>query len=361
MGHGIDFSLGRAAVAYAGSKDDVWHRLGREKMDPKASVQDWADAACMNYGVVQEPLFAGDSLTPCKGFLATIRNDTRLCLGVGSERRKELQPIELLEWISQYVKDDDRFGLDAAGVLDGGRRIWATAVFQEPVTVAGDNHKARLLMSTAYDGTASTVNIGTMTRVICRNTMFTALSCKDKSVIKTRHSTKFDPIRVGKELACIVQGFDQYKAMGEAMARKHLDDDKIVGLFRHLLDIAPEDKAADLSTRKLNQFDALSRAYDQTCRETNDTHKGTAWSALNAVTRYIDHDRSTRSGDGASADETRFMSAQFGSGAALKERAVAYLDDICDGDLLRAGSAKTANDGDVSSILRQGFRSSIGN
>ena len=149
--------------------------------------------------------------------------------------------------------------------------------------------------------------------------------------------------------------------MGDAMATHHVDNDKIVHLFRHLLDIGPNDKAADLSTRKMNQFDALSRSYDQTCRETNGTHAGTAWAALNAVTRYVDHDRSTRSGDGATAAATRFMSSQFGSGNAMKERAVTYLDDLCDGDLLRAVAAKTADSGDVSAMLRQSFRPSIGN
>ena len=330
-------------------------------MPANASIDQWASDAGLDWSVVQEPLFAGDSLSPCNGFLASVRSDTRFCLGVGSERRKEIQPRELLDWFQQYIKHDDRFQLDVAGALDGGRRIWATATYQDDVTVAGDKHKARLLMTTSYDGTTSTVNRATMTHVVCSNTMHTALADKQKSVVRTRHSTKFDGVQVGRELSTIVQGFDAYKAMGDAMGKRHLEDDKVVNLFRHLLDIKPEDKAADLSTRKLNQFDALSRSYDQTCRETNGEHTDTAWAALNAVTRYVDHDRATRSSDGAAADAARFVSAQFGSGAAMKEKAVQYLDYICDGDLLRAVAAKTADAGDVSAMLRQSFRPSLGN
>jgi hypothetical protein len=67
----------------------------------------------------------------------------------------------------------------------------------------------------------------------------------------------------------------------------------------------------------MNQFSALRSAYSATVRE--GTERGTVWTALNAVTRYVDHDRSTRNGD--NQESARFDSAQFGSGAALKAQA----------------------------------------
>lgn len=359
MSHQIDMTNNRANIAFLGSKNDVWHRLGHE-MREGATLDDWIAQSGLNYDVEQVPIYShypdGTSYQ-CDGWLASVRSDTKLTLGIGSERRKEVQPRELAHWFDQYIKHDERFRFDVMGALDGGRVIWGSARFDSDIKVAGDNHVARLLMTTAYDGTMSTINRATMTRVVCRNTMNTALCDRQKSVIRTRHSTRFDAARVGQELSAIIQGFDAYKAMGDAMATKHLGDDQIVKMFRTMLDIKPEDTSKDLSTRKLNQFDDLTRCYQQTCRETD---KGTAWAALNAVTRYVDHNRSTR-GAGASADEARFVSAQFGSGAAMKEQAVQYLDDLCDGDLLRAVSARTADTGDVSAMLKQSFRSSIGN
>lgn len=358
MAHRIDMTNSRANIAYLGSRQDVWHKLGQE-MPEGANLDTWIKEAGLDWNVEQFPIHAHDGATayPCDGWLASVRSDTKLTLGIGSERRKEVQPRSVVEWFDQYVKHDDRFKLDVLGSLDGGRVVWGTAKFNGDMQVAGDTHTARLLMTTAYDGTMSTINRATMTRVVCRNTMNTALADKEKSVIRTRHSTTFDAARVGKELGVIVQGFAAYKSMGDAMALKHLDDDKIVNMFRAMLDIKPEETSKDLSKRKLNQFDDLSRCYQQTC---NETDKGTAWSALNAVTRYVDHNRSTR-GTGNSADESRFISAQFGAGAAMKQKAVQYLDDLCDGDLLRAVAEKTADEADVSSILRQSFRSSIAN
>lgn len=358
MSHRIDMTNGRANIAYLGSRQDVWHRLGQE-MPEGADLNTWIKYAGLNWNVEQLPIFAHDDngAYQSKGWLASIRSDTKLTLGIGSERRKEVQPHELVAWFDQYIKHDNRFKFDVLGSLDGGRVIWGSAKFNGDMQVAGDNHVARLLMTTAYDGTMSTINRATMTRVVCRNTMSTALADKQKSVVRTRHSTKFDARRVGEELGAIIGGFEAYKAMGDAMALKHLGDDQVVKMFRAMLDIKPEETSKDLSTRKSNQFDDLARCYQQTC---NETEKGTAWSALNAVTRYVDHNRSTR-GAGNSADESRFISAQFGAGAAMKQKAVEYLDDLCDGDLLRAVSAKTDNTADVSAMLKQSFRSSIGN
>lgn len=357
MSHQIDMTNNRANIAYLGSNLDVWHRLG-QSMKEGSSLEEWITDAGVNWSVEQYPIFANGH--PCEGWLASVRSDTNKTLGIGSERRKEVQPRELVEWFDQYIKHDERFKFDVLGALDGGRVIWGSAKFNGDMQVAGDSHVARLLMTTAYDGTMSTINRATMTRVVCRNTMNAALADKQKSVVRTRHSTRFDAAKVGQELGAIIQGFDAYKAMGDAMGLKHLADEQISKLFKHVLEIPFEAKRENVSTRKMNQFSDLSRCYSQTCRETNDSHKGTAWAALNAVTRYVDHDRSTR-GTGSGADESRFISAQFGAGAAMKEKAVNYLDDVCDGELLRAVAAKTSDTNDVSGILRQSFRSSIGN
>jgi hypothetical protein len=101
------------------------------------------------------------------------------------------------------------------------------------------------------------------------------------------------------------------------MARSEVSD-----LFKSLLDIPFDTKWADVSTRKQNQFRDMSDAYRTSVRE--GAPDGSAWAALNAITRYVDHDRSTRSAD-SSADEARLLSSQFGSGAALKAQAMDLL------------------------------------
>ena len=359
MSANIDTSNGRQNIAYLGSRKDVWHHLGNE-MKPGMSVADWRVQSGLGWEAVMLPAYTeipGKGMIKVEDQYHIARGDTWHILSprTASGVYKPHQPEELFSFAEQYISVDPRFELDTAMSLRQGEIIAISAKFNGGMVVAGDNHVARLLMTTTFDFSGATICKAHVERVVCNNTLNIALGQDRSAGIKTRHNTRFDKSKIGRELAQIVKGFAAYKTMGDAMATKHLADAEISKLFKSVLDIPFEAKAEDVSTRKMNQLSDLSRCYSQTVRE-NDAHKGTAWAALNAVTRYVDHDRSTRGGD---AGEARFVSAQFGTGAALKEKAVMVLNEMCDGDLLRAVSAKTSDAADVSAILKQAFRPTL--
>jgi len=125
--------------------------------------------------------------------------------------------------------------------------------------------------------------------------------------------------------------------------------------FKRLLEIPFDAKAEDVSSRKMNQFGDLNRAYGQTVSEGAPAES--AWAALQSVTRYVDHAKSTRGGSEA---ESRLLSAQFGSGAAMKAEAVRLLTADSDfAELLRQPFVPGSRDpdSDVKAILAQPFRS----
>lgn len=315
MSHNIN------SIAFMGSRNDVWHRLGQE-MVTGMSVDAWAKAAGLDWTADKMEVFSHDGeYHACEGWRAIVRSDNKHCLGIASDRYQPVQPREILEWFERYIAVDDRFQLDVAGALKHGEIIWATATYRDPLEVAGDRHVARVLMTTTFDGTGSTINQGTMTRVVCNNTLNVSLADK-RAVVRTRHNTTFNPARVGAELAQIAFGFTEYKKMGDALAQVEMAKDQTSEFFKACLDIPFDAKQADISTRKLNQFQALNNAYRATVSE--GTEANTAWTALNTITRYVDHDRTTR-GNGVSAEEKQFTSAQFGSGAQLKSKAVELL------------------------------------
>lgn len=339
--HNIDMTNSRANIAFLGDRSDIWHRLGQE-MVAGMDIGAWAKAAGLDWHAVQVPAYADTGHLTGTGQMAqvdnalfTVRSDNGAVLGYATERRKEHQPAEVLAWFDQYIGADDRFELDVAGSLKGGKIIWATARYNGDLTVAGDNHRARLLMTTAFDGTQSTINKMTMTRVVCNNTLDAALASDKSAVVRTRHNTRFDAVSVGKELADLASSVQSYKVMGDAMARVHLTKEEMSRFFKEMLDIPFDAKKDDISTRKFNQFADLNAAYAKTLLEGTD--KLSAWSALNAVTRYVDHERGTRGGD--TADEARVLSSQFGSGAAMKAQAVQVLTRY-----VAASSEKTSGD-----------------
>lgn len=160
-----------------------------------------------------------------------------------------------------------------------------------------------------------------LTRVVCDNTLQAGLG-EASPTFKVLHSKQFDPKIAGQEVSRMAAMVERFKAAGDAMAQVNMADEEVSKLFKHVLDIPLNihDKDA-VSTRKWNQFCDLRSAYSQTVSE--GTERGKVWTALNAVTRYVDHDRSSRNGD--NAESARFDSANFGSGAALKAKAWSFL------------------------------------
>lgn len=328
MSHNISMVNDRANIAFLGERKDIWHRLGQE-MKPGMSSNEWATAAGLDWTAIKVPALAAlegeqfDHIAPGERFRKVeernfvVRSDNGYPLGFVSDRYEPVQPAEVLDWFDRYISVDDRFQLDVAGSLKNGETIWATATFRDPLDVAGDKHCARVLMTTTFDGSGSTINQGTMTRVVCNNTLNVSLADK-RSVIRTRHNTKFDAQAVGRELAQIAKGFGAYKAIGDALAQHEMAKNEMADFFKAALDIPLDAKPKDISTRKQNQYKAIGQAYRTTVVDEG-APQGSAWAALNAITRYVDHDRT------GGEDEAKFSSAQFGSGAAMKASAFQML------------------------------------
>jgi phage/plasmid-like protein (TIGR03299 family) len=337
MAHNLDMTNNRANIAFLGNRNDVWHRMGQE-MVAGQSVEDWAAAAGLGWEAVKVPAIAAlegprfDHIDASKRFLPVddrsfvVRSDNGSVLGYVSgegagQGYQVVQPRDVLDWFQRYIAVDDRFKLDVAGSLDGGKRIWATALYNGGLDVAGEKHTARVLMSTTFDGSGSTINQATVTRVVCQNTLRIA-HADTRAVIRTRHSTKFDAAKVGRELAQLAQGYKRFKEIGDAMASVEMSGQQVSEFFKACLDIPFDAKKEDVSGRKMNQFTDLSRAYSTSVKEGAEAN--TPWAALQAITRYCDHDRSVQSG--AIGESTaRFRSAQFGSGDALKGKAMGLL------------------------------------
>ena len=341
MAHNIENRDGVYSFAFTGERSEIWHRLGQE-LDANASREEWINAAGLDYRVEKVPAIASlnssefDHIAPENRFVETdkrflARQDNGHILGIAGEGYQTVQPVDVWDWFENYITVDDRFHIDAAGVLGSGERLWITARFNGSLEVAGDRHLARLLMSTSFDASQATRNEATLTRVVCANTL-RAAHMSAKAMVKTRHNTRFNGAQVAKELGQIAQSFAEFKAMGDAMAQSSMTRDSVQSFFATLLGVSPDAKPADISTRTKNIATDLAASYRRTQHERN-TSRDDVWTALQAVTRYVDHDRSVRN----AANETvgRFDSGTFGSGDAMKGKAMELLLPLVDPSLFR--------------------------
>ncbi|OYU11026.1 MAG: hypothetical protein CFE38_14780 [Comamonadaceae bacterium PBBC1] len=335
-----------------------WHGLGQE-MQPGDSLAQWQRQAGMDwtieraevefrahgqlYGMAdaassQSSYARGRSwMFPRRQVL--YRSDNCVGLGVVSNRYKEVQPAQVLDFFARYL-EQNRWQMSAAGTLRNGAVLWATArTGRGAEVVAGDVVEQYVLLSTSCDGTSSTEARLTNVRVVCANTLAEARGVK--ASVKVRHNNKFDQEQVQQELQLghlgeLAMPFDVFMHAARSLAARPVSrsmaEDYVLAVAHRVrsgfLQPAWDARQAltDLPQGQLRQslqrgdaYKKMMALFDGEGRGANmPGTQGTAWGLINAVTEYVDHQpKGTRQ---SAAD--RYFSAWLGRGQALKQEAL---------------------------------------
>ncbi len=305
-------------MAYVGATP--WHELGN-KLLPKQPIEVWAKQAGMDWSIRETPVCYRTNGVDLDHAVLTYedqkvlyRSDTGDALSVVGDRYRVVQPREVLEF---YRDLTDVFGyeLETAGVLKGGRKLWALArTGQDAMLKNQDTVCSYLLLATSCDGTLATMATPTTVRVVCNNTLAVALKGANNAV-KVPHGTTFDPMAVKKQLGIATSQWGAFLYRIQSMTNRKVKASEASIYFENVLNL-PTDlppTAAPANGRALKRMQAL---FDGQGRGAElSTAKGTTWGLLNAVTEFVDHERRARS------REYRLDSAWFGQGAAVKQRA----------------------------------------
>ncbi len=149
------------------------------------------------------------------------RSDTRAPLSVVRKRYQVVQLQTILE-LYRDLTEQSGFELETAGVLKGGRKLWALARTGQTGSLAGnDQTNGYVLLATACDGTLATTAQFTSIRVVCNNTLAVALNGNTHAV-KVRHSTTFDPQAVKKQLGISVSAWDDFMYRLKALSERRI-------------------------------------------------------------------------------------------------------------------------------------------
>jgi phage/plasmid-like protein (TIGR03299 family) len=313
----IDTTTGTAAMAFAGQTP--WHGLG-QALTPDASIETWTNEAGLNYTVKESPvLFQTDAATmpeEFKGRKVLHRSDTGAALAVVSDGYRVVQPSEVMGFFGKLVELGG-FQMETAGVLSYGRRVWALAKVNEGADIVeGDTVRPYVLLGTSYDGTMATVAKFTSIRVVCNNTITAALGRENAGTVRVLHSERFDPDAVRLELGIVGDNWERFliqsrKLSGDTMGQ--LEADAFVSALL---------QPYHTSKMELNQTRGYKRIMElfngQAIGADIPGVAGTRWAMLNAVTELVDHERGR-------SNNTRIESAWFGTGAALKNKALELL------------------------------------
>ena len=305
------------SMAYTGSTP--WHGLGQH-LSPQQPIATWLTEAGMDWTIEQsDVLFNVDSsalhIRPYADSKVLFRSDSLAPLSVVSNRYKVVQPHEVLHFYKDLVSAGG-FELETAGVLKGGKKLWALAkTGQEAKLKGNDRIKAYLLLATSCDGTLCTTAQFTSVRVVCNNTLQMATQ-QSTGAVKVPHSTKFDPKQVKEALGLGFSSWELFMRDLKQLSQRAVSPDEAENYFRAVLEEPVSIASRSSSSKVIQRLGALYNGAGLGSELL--AASGTAWGLVNAMTEYVDHHRRARTQD------NRLDSAWFGQGAQLKQKALTH-------------------------------------
>ncbi len=290
MAHEIEIVNGEGQAFFV--KEPAWHGLGRI-LENAPTMEEGIAAAGLDWTVSLRDIGinVADEFMKSAEHKAVVRDTDNSVLGVVRGRFTLQQNIDVFRFFQPFL-ETGRLALESAGSLFNGKRVWVLAkVLDGSYDVGGGDKVDRyVLFSHAHDGSLSLSARLTDVRVVCNNTLRSALNGGDL-LFKTKH-TKNASLSILNAQARLAQ------ALSEAQNMMRLFQDaraKIVtetqrdGYFKEILGVEKD------TGRVLDVLKTLSVA-GTGIQETGS--QGTAWAAYNAVTEYFTH-RSARTKDAA--------------------------------------------------------------
>ncbi len=303
-----------SSMAFTG--ETPWHGLGNQ-LTEQQPLHVWLKEAGMDWSIQQsDVLFNADSaalnIRSHSDAKVLYRSDSLEPLSVVSNRYKVVQPKDVLHFYKDLVSAGG-FELETAGVLTGGRKLWALAKTGQEARIKGnDRIKAYLLLATSCDGTLCTTAQFTSVRVVCNNTL--QLATRDCSgAVKVPHSTQFDPSQVKEALGIGFAHWDLFMTNLKQLSQRTVSQQEADSFIRTVLN---EPELTEDNVQGSKMFQTVSSLYQGKGMGSElSSASGTAWGLVNAMTEYVDHHRRARNQD------NRLDSAWFGQGALLKQKA----------------------------------------
>ena len=246
------------------------------------------------------------------------RKDAAKFLGAVGKDYAVMQHDEGFKSIDAVMRTADGAHYETAGVLGNGERVWALADLGFAAKVGDDIQKGYLLFSTGHDGTMAHSYRLCFTRVVCANTLGAALSERTKAELTIRH-TKNAVSRLADARKALDAMGDDVKRVEDRLnflAGRKMNREALGSIMDRLFPkrLGENGESKD-TTRRSNILVDIMKCYELNDGNAFPDQRGTAYNLLNAITEYTDHHRSSK-------EDGRAESAMFGSGDALKTKAM---------------------------------------
>jgi phage/plasmid-like protein (TIGR03299 family) len=352
MAANISVQNGTAEVFTAGKP--AWHHLGINV----EGAQTWESAiqlAHLDWTIRKEQLFSKNKVAVSAYGL--FRDDNNIFLSTVGNRYTPIQNRDAFTFVDALVEAEKGCHYITAGALGNGETIWCLAELPKSwnFRIKGtDDIMTNYLLFVEHRAARAACCKLTNVRVVCQNTMNLAMKDGEK-IFRLRHTPNVvEKMKSAKEILLSVKG--QMRTLDEKfniLAQKKASNKIIGAVIKRLL------PNFDKSERSKNVARDILTRFELNDNNAFPSERGTAFNLFNAVTGYIDHDKSVRVGSfdvslpdidaHDHADKVEFVkraeSAMFGSGDAFKAQALTYI--------LEAVENAPAMNSKIDSILSQ--------
>lgn len=278
-----------------------------------------------------------DAFNPIPGYRAVVRDDTSTVLGVVSDGYTTVQNDQMLGFVRALAAQAP-VNVETAGCFKGGAVTFVQARLPElDLRLGSDVTRSYFMLSNGNDGQRPLVAGFTTIRIICANTL--SLACRQVKGNRTRTdlmrgyairhtagiTTAISDMLTAYKTA--IDGHRQTRDLYQHLASTPLTKALEKEFFERVFAAeAPDEseRAASLRKAREERLQAILASPTSSVPGT----VGSAFVLLQSATEYIDWFRPTRSSDGESVEAARMFSAQFGSGQAIKRKAVEVIAEL---------------------------------
>jgi phage/plasmid-like protein (TIGR03299 family) len=296
-----------------------WATIG-EDVPKSATAEEVLEKAKLDWGVEVETLMRADRKTPSATGRSIVRTDTREELGSCGTKYVPVQNLEAMKFFKSFCKTGG-LALETVGALDKGRHIWAMAKMEDYFTIGRgskeDKTEAYMLLSHPHQYGKSLTIVLLPRRIVCLNQLPQLITKNLAHRYRMSHVKLFDQkeqTRAEAHLAEARRSFREFGEKSKALSGKSIGEAEQYRFFAALFQPKLLEAGGRIKPTDLNRtVQRLVELMDE--QPGAELSRGTWWSALNAVTHFVDHHQ----GD---EPNVRCREGWFGKRAGLKRKAL---------------------------------------
>ena len=324
MAHEISIVNGVAEAAYA--IKPAWHGHGAV-LSNAMSAEEAYNAAHLTWGVKKsdilyaDPSVEGMELRTHPIKCLTTRSDNGDVLGEVSRKYQVIQNKDQFDFFAGLF-DEHEVVFESAFALKGGQYVCLLARIPGHVLTLGDNDTSEpyLMSLNSHNGLLTHRIYPTGVRAVCWNTVTLAMQMAS-TYIGVRHFGNIEEsMKMAKRAVQTTLGYwDDYCENAKRLADIAVDHEQARRYIEHVF---PGNADEESVTSHLTN--TRSRILDmwQSERQRLSGIESTAWSLLQAVTEYVDHESRSKGRDEGDRRMSMVYNAYVGSGSTRKAKAV---------------------------------------